>query len=494
MSSILNTGLSVNDVVSVSVSLAPTAAQQRNFGSLLILGDSLVIDNVSRMRSYSGLAGVASDFGTSAPEYLAAALFFGQTPQPQQLYIGLWARTAQAGRLVGAVRSASQQLLSLFTAVVAGTLNITIDGTPHALAALNFSGAASLPAVATILTTALGGAGTVTWDSVNGMFNVTSSTTGAASAVTFSTTAASPDIGGLMGFQALQGGFVANGIIAETAAASVALFAALSGAWYGLMFAAATMPVTADYVAVAALIAGLSTSHIFGVTTQDATVLNAGSSSDVASQLAQSRAFCQYSTSSPYAVAAVFGIAFTVNFNGVGTAITLKFKVEAGLQPEVLTESQAATVAAKNCNVFVQYNNNTAILQQGVMSNGYFFDVVQGTDWLQNAIQTALYNVLFQSGKVPQTDPGMTRLVSTVSQVLDVAVNNGLVAAGTWTGPPIGVIVTGQQLSAGYYVFAGAVAAQLSADRAARKATVITAAIKLAGAIHSASVILNVNQ
>jgi hypothetical protein len=494
MSSILNTGLSVNDVVSVNVSLAPTAAQQRNFGSLLILGDSPVIDSVSRMRSYSGLAGVASDFGTTAPEYLAASLFFGQTPQPQQLYIGLWARTAQAGRLIGAVRGSAQQVLSLFTAVVAGTLNVTIDGTVHPLAAINLSAATSLSQVAGILTTALGASGIVTWDSANAQFNLTSATTGATSSVSFSTTAPSPDIGGLLGFQALQGGFVAPGIIAETAAACAALFAALSGAWYGLMFAASVMPATADYVAVAALIAGLTTSHILGVTTQDATVFNAGSSADVASQLAQGRSFVQFSSSSPYAVAAVFGIAFTVNFNGIGTAITLKFKVEGGLQPEVLTESQAATCAAKNCNVFVQYNNNTAILQQGVMSNGYFFDVVQGTDWLQNAIQTALFNVLFTSGKVPQTDPGMTRLVATVSQVLDISVNNGLVAAGVWTGPPIGVIVTGQTLSAGYYVFAGPVAAQLQADRAARKATVITAAIKLAGAIHSASVLLNVNQ
>ena len=32
-----NLGLSVSDVVNVSVFLAPTAAQQRNFGSLLIL-------------------------------------------------------------------------------------------------------------------------------------------------------------------------------------------------------------------------------------------------------------------------------------------------------------------------------------------------------------------------------------------------------------------------------------------------------------------------
>jgi hypothetical protein len=492
--SILNTGLSVNDIVNVAVSLAPTAAQQRNFGSLLILGDSPVIDSVTRMRSYTGLAAVAADFGGAAPEYQAAALFFGQTPQPQQLYIGLWARSAQAGRLVGAVLGSGAQAMSVFTPIVAGTLNLTIDGTAHALAALNFVAAANLSAVAGIVTTALGGAGVVTWDAYNAQFNVTSSTTGAASSVAFATTGVLGDVSALFGFQATQGGTAAPGLVPETALAAASLFASFSGAWYGLMFAAATPPSTADYVAVGALIGGLTTSRIFGVTTQDATVFNAGSSADVASQMAQSRSFVQYSSSSPYACAAAFGIAFTVNFTGSQTVLTLKFKVEGGLLPETLTETQAATVGAKNCNVFVNYNNATAILQEGKMSNGYFFDVVHGTDWLQNYIQTALYNVFYTSGKVPQTDPGVTRLVATVAQSLDVGVTNGLIAPGVWTGPPVGNIVTGQTLSAGYYVFAPQVATQSDADRGARKAPVITAAIKLAGAIHSASVILNVNQ
>jgi uncharacterized protein DUF3383 len=62
-----------------------------------------------------------------------------------------------------------------------------------------------------------------------------------------------------------------------------------------------------------------------------------------------------------------------------------------------------------------------------------------------------------------------------------------------WLGPPIGEIITGQTLSTGYYIFAPPVASQSQAARAARQAPVLTACIKLAGAIHSASVILNVS-
>ncbi|ELJ9363915.1 DUF3383 family protein, partial [Salmonella enterica] len=65
-----------------------------------------------------------------------------------------------------------------------------------------------------------------------------------------------------------------------------------------------------------------------------------------------------------------FGRAFTVNFNGSNTTITLKFKQEPGVTYETLDLSQAKALDAKNCNVYVYYQNDTAILQQGVMSSG----------------------------------------------------------------------------------------------------------------------------
>ena len=80
--------LSNNDIVSIDLVLNPLAAAVRNFGSLLILGSTPgVIDTTERVRSYTGdiLTAVANDFGTSAPEYKAAALFCGQSPQPSQL-------------------------------------------------------------------------------------------------------------------------------------------------------------------------------------------------------------------------------------------------------------------------------------------------------------------------------------------------------------------------------------------------------------------------
>ena len=71
--------LSVDRVVRVGINLQPMAAARRNFGTLLIIGASGVIDMEERLRAYTGIDGVAADFGMDAPEYRAAELYFSQS-------------------------------------------------------------------------------------------------------------------------------------------------------------------------------------------------------------------------------------------------------------------------------------------------------------------------------------------------------------------------------------------------------------------------------
>lgn len=266
--------------------------------------------------------------------------------------------------------------------------------------------------------------------------------------------------------------------------------------WYGLAIADSADLVEADVISVAAAIEASSLSRILAVTTADVNVLVAGNTDNIGYKLkaaGYARTFWQYSSSSKYAAISAFGRAFTVNFTGSNTTITLKFKTEPGITYETLTTAQAAAIDAINGNVYVYYANDTAIIQQGVMANGDFFDERHGLDWLQNYVQTNLYNLLYTSTtKIPQTDAGVTRLMTNVEASLDQAVNNGLIAPGVWNGGPIGQIESGDTLTKGYYVYADAVANLAQSDREARKSPVIQAAIKMAGAIHYGDVQINV--
>src|SRR5665213_1545485 len=168
--------LPVSRLVQVSVNLSPLPAVGRNFGDLLIMGDSNVISGLERIRDYSSLAGVAADFGTTAPEYLCAQIYFEQSPQPTACSVGRWIRVATAAELQGALLTAAQSALANFTSITSGGFDISIDGSAIDLTGLDFSTALNLNGVASAVTTALSGAGTCIWN--GSQFEIKSATTG----------------------------------------------------------------------------------------------------------------------------------------------------------------------------------------------------------------------------------------------------------------------------------------------------------------------------
>lgn len=488
-------GLAVSRVVNVTVDIAPIAAPTRNFGAAVHIGVLDVIDTTERLRQYSSLNDVGGDFGTTDPEYLAAALHFGQSPQPSILYIGRWAQAATKGRLNGGVLTASEQLLANWTAITTGAFKIDIDGSTKTLSALNFSAALNLPGVAAIIDTALSGA-SVTWDANSGRFIVKSDTTGATSTVAYAVAPVSgTDISALLKLTTGLASAPVPGIAAESLADAISALANVSGDWY----AAVVLPTVTTSVALAAsaVIEAQSRKRIIGYTIQSTTVLDPTHTDDLASVLNAanySRSWCLYSSSSPYAAASFFGRASTVNFDGSDTTLTMKFKLLPGVTAETLTATQATTLDTKRCNVFVNYDNSTAIVQEGVMSALVYFDERHGLDWFENAIQTAVWNKFRSTKKVPQTDAGTTQLITVIEKQCAQAVTNGLLAPGLWNGDNIGSLKTGDTLTTGFYVYAPPVASQSQANREARKSVPIQIAAKGSGAVHSADIAITFNR
>lgn len=492
--------LPISRIVSVSVTLTQAGAQAQNLSNLLLLGSSNVIDPVERFRIYNTLSAIASDFGTSAPEYLGATEWFAQAPQPTALLVGRWVNAASQGGLRCGVLSAAQQLLSVWNAITTGAFAVQLNGgAAIQVTGLNFSGAANLNAVAALINANAGLTATalVVWNANFQRFEFQSVLTGATSAISFLTSPGSgTDISALLkGTQAL-GAYVYAGQALETAVTAVTLFDNMVGQqWYGVSVIGAA---PADVLAIAAYVDGASTKHTQWNTTQDANVLVATATTDIAYQLQQVgylRTFTQFSSSNIYAAVSAAARILTVNYTGSNTAMTLKFKQEPGVAPETLNATQIAALEGKNCNVFVAYNNNTSILEQGVMANGTFTDIVTGTDWLSVTIQAAVYNLLYTSPtKIPQTDAGMQLLTTACESVCVQGVLNGLLAPGVWNSAGFGALNQGDLLIKGFYVYAASVNTQAQNLRASRLAMPIQIAAKLAGAVHSANIAITVNQ
>lgn len=608
-------GLSVSRVVNVSVSLSALLAQAVPIDTCLLLGSSDVINVVQRMREYTTLAEVATDFGTTAPEYLGALAWFGQSPQPTTLFIGRWAQTATNGMLIGGPLTAPNLLISTWTAVTNGAFIVSVDGSQHALSGLSFASAANLNGVASVIQTALQAAGasgaTVVYNATYDTFTITSGTTGTTSTVSFLTApravgsatfsgqpagndtltingtvvtfvSATPtgnqvligsdlagtlenlltflsgstdtnlalmtyttgpnsaptalyiaakasgtagdtytlaatstaitvsgatlsggsgtDISGMMaGLSTSSGAYLAPGIAAETALAAVQLFDSMfAGQWYGLVVVSPAVQ-DSDHEAIAAYVEAANPPHFYGITSQEGGVIVPGDTSDIAyvlSQLKYNKTGIQYSSTSAYAICSMLARILTTNWLGQNTAITLKFKSEPGIAAETLNTTQADAAEAKNCNVYVNYNNNTAFIEQGVACSGQFIDTVIGADWLSGNIQTDVFNALFGSPtKVPQTDAGMTVLVNAAEAACIDGVNNGYLGPGLpWNQAGFGTLKQGDILPKGFYVYAPPMALQSEALRQTRAAPVMQIAAKTAGAIHSSDILLYIQQ
>jgi len=305
------------------------------------------------------------------------------------------------------------------------------------------------------------------------------------------------DISGMVNAtQASSGAYVAQGALAETAVQCELRFDLKYGQkWYGVFALGATND---DILAIAPAVESSVNKHVQGVTTQEGGVLVASDTTNVAYLLKQAKykkTVVQYSSKTPYAVCSLMARIMTTNYAANNSVITLMYKQEPGIVPESLDSNQMAALKGNNCNVFVEYSNDTAIIEPGVMSSGNWCDEVFGTDWLALAIQTDLYNALYLSPtKIPQTDDGNHTLATVIMNRCSQAVNNGLLAPGVWTSGPIGSLNTGDFMPAGFYVYAPPVALQPVADRAARKSVAFQVAAKLAGAIHTIDVIVNVNR
>lgn len=599
--------LSVSNLVKVTVDLSPQAAAGRSFGVLMIAGDSNVISGLERFRTYTDINSVATDFGTTAPEYLAASLYFGQSPQPSTCMIGRYIRTASAGQNLGGILSPSQQAIANFNAISNGGFNITVDGVAKTLTGINFNGLTNLNAVATAINGVLTGA-TVAWNGSE--FIVTSNSTGAgvkasgtitlgtnpapsdtltvdgtlitfvasgptgpqvligadnlataanlwsflnssvdanislatyvlsggdlitvtyktigtagnsftlakssthislsgatlaggaaASSVSFATTGGGTDISALLKLTSSTAIALVPGYAAETPVQCTEALADASTAWYGLMFAASVAPTDNQSLEVSAFIEALDVSRLYGVTVIDPNILSALVTNDLPSVMMADeyeQSFCQYSSTNLYAVASIFGRMFSVDFTAANSTITVMYKQEPGVLPEDLSQQEADVLESKRCNVYVEYDNATNIIQYGVCSGPAYLDEIHGLDWFQSAVQTACFNVLYTSTtKIPQTDAGVNQLTNACGQACSAAVNNGLSAPGVWNGPSFGSLQMGQYLKSGFYVFAPSVDLQSQADREARKAPPIQIALKLAGAIQSVDVLITVNR
>lgn len=465
----------ISEYVNVSIALAPTPQGLAGFGSLLMLSPEAAsgtnpISKTERVRQYSSMSAVATDFPTGAIN-AAATAYYAQQPKPIYFLVGLINDIAAGA----SAKSSDLPTLSTLQAVDAGGFTMTIDGTVCTISAVDLTAVTSLEEVAAAVEAKLAAIKVGTTVTVEAQkFIVRSPTTGATSTITV----ASADADGLAAAMFLTAAELVQGTAPESVSMALSACEDATTSFYGVCLDAKYDDVEADILAASDWVQART--KTFFNTTSDAAVLDNGNETTVAGLIdakENSRTLSVYAPQAgTYAGASVAGRAFTVNFEGTNTTITLMYKKLPTIPVARLSSSQNAKLQEINCNVFLDVGGNS-FFAESKMAGGTFFDVVHGTDWLQNRIETDVFNLLYQSTtKVPYTDVGIGMIVQKVEQGLRQGVTNGLIAPGNTTD--------GEYLELGYKITYVPVSDVSSADKGNRIYRGITFVAVGAGAIH----------
>lgn len=393
---------SLDNIVTVSISVADRAVDQAGFGIPMVVGPTQAFGE--RVRTYtaaSALTSMVSDgFAVTTPEYKAvAALLASSTQRPTTIKVG---RRAAGNVPTQAITFTPVDVIEgkVYTITINGTeFSTTADATPTATE------------IATALHTAINaGSEPVTSTDNTGSLTLDDDVAGAQNDIYASAGAFSVD----------EGGSDAN-VATELAAILTA-----DASWYGLVLASNS---TAENLAAAAW--ANSNKKLFVAVSADTDQIGAGSS-DMASTMetaAYHYAGAMYhQRPMAFAGAAWLGQMLATD---PGSA-TWKFRLLSGIatsgEPLTgaahLSATAIANLAAKTANYYVDVGG-TGMTFEGYASSGRFFDVTRFVDWLSARLQEDVVNLLINSPKVPYTDGGIAQVQGRMLSVLEQGVDSG---------------------------------------------------------------------
>ena len=474
-----NASIPVASVVSVTVQGAGVNLAQPNINTLALISSETPVNSslVSSYGLYQNAAQVGTDWGTSSKAFAIASAIFAQNPSilSTQGYLVI------IPRVVGTQAFLAVQDITYY-AVAPGTggNSITITYTTGATAGKEVVTVAS-NAISVQIATGVSTAAQVLAAiaaSPQASALVYGLITGTASAAQVSAVSSNLATGSGTGLETIIG--------AITRTMNTVFY-------YGLLIDTDLHSTASVFSQLAAFVQGL-TKVFFYASSTAADIYTSGilqASTAAGNTRTRGLYYSDGTQNDTYAFAGAYaGLALSTNFNAPGGTQTMNLKTLASITPDATVSSNLALLSVAMTNGVDTYPaigspNNGRVQSSGANS---FFDQVYGQDWFTLAVQTALFNALANvSGKVPQTELGMTFLKNVVSNICQMAVSNGWVAPGSWTAAiPFGNPADFARCIGdfGFYIYSLPVSQQVTTQRTARIAPTIQVGLKMAGAVH----------
>lgn len=436
--------MSLSEIVNVVITRQTTSVSRAGFGTLLIVGPNVNVNNRLEYFTSSATA-LLKIVGASTLEAALITDIFAQNPTVTRIALG-------------AVQASKTAVIA--GTMTAGTISATVNGRVHSTAFITDSDT-TLTALATAIQT---DADVLTAVNTTGTIVVTP-VTGKAVGIVYDITLAT----GLTGVTATATE------LSETYDTALGLIFNEQPDWYGVAAATRTIgkqELVADWVE--------ANKKFFIAGSADANIIDQNLATDITSiayyvnsnSLGRTAVIYNAGAAADGVEAALFGKILPLD-PGTYTAM---FKTFAGVAVDTLTSTQSTNALAKNANVY-QLIGGVNISREGKVGGGEYIDVIIFIDWLQARIQESVYATLVKLPKVPYTNPGILSIRDAVDQPLAVGQNRGGISPTLFNADDVQI--------GGYVITVPALANISSADKTARFLQNVNFTAWLAGAIHS---------
>ena len=432
--------ISASNIVSVVPRILTGTGSDLVFNGMVFSKDSHL--PVNTPVPFSSSSDVADYFGDASDEYEFASVYFGgyQNSQikPSTLYFFRHCDEAVAPFARGKALTPADALAEL-KQITSGDFAVTLSGTEYSATGIDLGSVTSLSEAAETVQSALRALGdteevtnlTVAFDAANNKFTVTNGKTGEEVSVK----CPSGSVATAMGFDedtcTISAGCEAQTLTAtiNTLTKSFQNFVTYTTIWEASDDEALTLAKWASSNA------SSGTCYLYVLWDSSDANLDANSTKIIVEKLKEQNIGATAVVYPSYKLAAfVMGAAASIAWDNKNGTMTFAFKSQDGLGADVNTTADANALDAHGVNYigdFATRNDNFIVFYNGQMLGSWqWIDTYLNSIWLCNALQVQIMTGFTSVRRAPYNERGYSMVRSWCRDVLNRAINNGVIDAG----------------------------------------------------------------
>ena len=487
----------------VQITLSRPQAETRTRLDILCVAceDLGFIPNANRVRFYSSMAAVETDFAAGTDAHFAASAFFSQTPRAPTLAIGEVFLDDLPAQLVSAVLSATE--IAAVELVTDGSFDITYyngggsteDPVEYSFTGLNFSGVTTIEGIVAIID------GACPAD----LLCTTKTLPGGAKRIVLATTLSGDEytitypvagvagtfVGALLNLTEAEGGSLLQGYTSTGIADELSSIQNAAGESDYFIYGWCLEAGLRDAVTQTAVAEwALARTAVTTLVTNDVNALDPTYEDDIGSVLAAAgnrRAVALYHDNAQrYPDVSILAYMLSVNYRLQDSAVTAKFKQLPGIEAVVVTETEWAALQAKGYNTYTAIGNDARTYRDGTTEDvSWFMDSTINLDNFVEDLSVNVFNVFLRNKKIPYSRKGQMLLVDACRDTGNLYTYNGVFADREVADT---TKKSGYEIVPAVQVLPTPISNMSVADRASRIGPPIEMIVQEAGAIHSVAV------